>query len=737
MSLSPWTDLVKRATYRRSRLHVFPLALALLLGLCLSLSGFATAWAAGQQQARPASTTLVDNGGPIQSSPEVLLDFWGPNWANAQAQNQINYIVGLFSNLSGGDYLNILRQYGVHNQVTLVPVQGAAYYYDSTSPSSIGTFVSTPPDEEAIHETQRALQAAGRSTTAYDPNLQIMIFADTNASYGPNAQGCGWHNFDTVDSAKTVYSIIPYPNQNNCKLQNSFSGDLETSLIAAIATHEFAEAVTDPEPGSHPAWTSSAGEVGDICTGPSGGENMTYLPPNQPGISYVTQELYSNAAGQCVTNVGTAYASPDLSPPYVGQHTVQGSILARYNAGGGSNYHTVLGNPLTEEVPIAGGAVTYFDAQPCDGGYPIPSSVSSVYGGSGLTSGSAIYFSHATSAHAVRGCIYRYYQVSLGGPTNPDGLGYPLTDELPVTGGGGSGRVNYFNNQLCGLASNHLYGSGSAIYYSGGSRFVRGCIYDRYQRACGDGTTETCVDMLGLPATSEILLSGGAVSYFLANTDTLCNGGISVLTGVTAGSAIYYSSAGAYEVQGCIFQHYASIGGPLSSDLGYPTSDEHTVPGGWVSDFQGTACGSTSWGHIFSNGAAGGGTYEVDGCIDTAYIHTYGGTSGSFGWPTTDKQAIGSGYVSNFQGEVCNQGGGGHAQIYYSPATQTHMVQGCIDSKYLACGGASGPLGFPISDEKAMAGNPSPGRESDFQNGYIFWENGQAIVVPVGVTVNC
>lgn len=169
----------------------------------------------------------------------------------------------------------------------------------------------------------------------------------------------------------------------------------------------------------------------------------------------------------------------------------------------------------------------------------------------------------------------------------------------------------------------------------------------------------------------------------------------------------------------------------------YPTSDEHTVPGGWVSDFQGTACGSTSWGHIFSNGAAGGGTYEVDGCIDTAYIHTYGGTSGSFGWPTTDKQAIGSGYVSNFQGEVCNQGGGGHAQIYYSPATQTHMVQGCIDSKYLACGGASGPLGFPISDEKAMAGNPSPGRESDFQNGYIFWENGQAIVVPVGVTVNC
>lgn len=719
---------------RRPRLHFFPLALALLLGFCLSLSGFSMAWAqvSPASQRAAANTPIVNQGGPIESSPEVLLDFWGPNWANAYGQSQITSIVGLFSSLSGGSYLNILRQYGVQNHVTLVNVGSAAYYHDTTS---IGPITGAANDRVAITAMERAQQAAGLSAATFYPNLQVMIFPDSTATYVPPAlNGCGWHGSD-ASGTRNVYSVIEYASSTNCGLNNPLPSnvDFQTGLLEAIATHEFAEAVTDPQSGTAPAWS----EIGDQC----GGVNMTYTPLNQPAnaiISYVTQEL-SNATGICVTNVGTAYASPDVSPPYVGQHTVQGSILGRYNAGGGANYHTVLGDPITEEVPITGGAVTYFDASPCNGGYPIPSSVSSVYGGRGLTSGSAIYFSHATSAHAVRGCIYRYYQGSLGGPTNPDGLGYPLTDELAVSGGDGTGRVNYFNNQLCGLASDHLYGSGSAIYYSGGPRFVRGCIYDRYQRACGDGTTETCVDVLGLPASSEMLLSGGAVSYFQANSDTLCNGGYLVSAGNTAGSAIYYSSALAatYEVQGCIFQHYASLGGPSNPNLGYPTSDEHTVPGGWVSNFQGTACGSTSWGHIFSNGAAGGGTYEVDGCIDTAYIHMYGGPSGSFGWPTTDKQAKGSGYVSNFQGEVCNQGGGGHAQIYYKAGIGAHEVQGCIDSRYLACGGASGPLGFPISDEKAMAGNPSPGRESDFQNGYIFWENGQAIVVPVGVAVNC
>src|SRR5215471_9513283 len=79
-----------------------------------------------------------------------------------------------------------------------------------------------------------------------------------------------------------------------------------------------------------------------------------------------------------------------------------------------------------------------------------------------------------------------------------------------------------------------------------------------------------------------------------------------------------------------------------SSKLGYPTSDEHLIAGGYVSDFQGTPCGSRSLGHIFSSQATG--AREVHGCIDDAYIHPFGGPSGFLGFPTTDeKTTINSG----------------------------------------------------------------------------------------------
>ena len=65
-------------------------------------------------------------------------------------------------------------------------------------------------------------------------------------------------------------------------------------------------------------------------------------------------------------------------------------------------------------------------------------------------------------------------------------------------------------------------------------------------------------------------------------------------------------------------------------------------------------------------------------------------------------------------------------------------VHGCIDNKYLGCGGAAGSLGFPISDEQGIPGDSNPSdREELFQNGYIFWQNGAATVIFVGVSHSC
>ncbi len=711
--------LMDRTPHRPSHHRLFSLLLALFLGLGLSLSGFsmASAQVPPAIQRAPANTPIVYHGGPIESDPEVLLDFWGPNWANAYGQSQITTIVGLFSSLSGGSYLNILRMYGVHNHVTLVNVGGAAYYHDTTS---IGPITSAANDQVAITAMERAQQAAGLSATTFYPNLQVMIFPDSTAIYAPPAlNGCGWHGSD-ASGTRNVYSVIEYQtNTNNCKLNNSYSGDPSTALLEAIATHEFAEAVTDPQ--SSTGWS----EIGDQC----GGDNMTYTPPNQPAnaiISYVTQEL-SNLAGDCVPGYGTAYPSPDVAPPYVGQHTIPSYMVGTY-----TTYQSMLGEPLTEQEDVNNGGVVYFSAPAYCSGYTLPPGS---YGSVGVVSGAGIYYSPSTGSHELNGCIFQYYQSpDVGGPANANGLGFPVSDEVDAPYGGG--RVNYFGGHGCGNTSPNPYGSGSAIYWNystGTAYYVQGCIYGRYQAACGDGTTQTCSQILGLPVTSEIATSnGGHVSYFAGKT---CNGGIATLVpGVYTGSAIYSANgAGNREVQGCIFTHYFNLGGP-DSFLGYPTSDEHLIAGGYVSNFQGTPCGSQSWGHIFYIGATG--AHEVHGCIDNAYLHTYGGPSGFLGFPTSDQLSIGNSTVSNFQGTGC--GSASFGQIYADISAGIHEVHGCIDSKYLRCGGAAGPLGFPISDEQPIPGDSNPSdREELFQNGYIFWQNGAPTVIFVGVSPSC
>lgn len=58
------------------------------------------------------------------------------------------------------------------------------------------------------------------------------------------------------------------------------------------------------------------------------------------------------------------------------------------------------------------------------------------------------------------------------------------------------------------------------------------------------------------------------------------------------GGSIYWTpSTGAHSVQGVIKASWAAQGWERGT-LGYPTSDEHSVPGGRQSDFQG---GSLFW----------------------------------------------------------------------------------------------------------------------------------------------
>jgi uncharacterized protein with LGFP repeats len=248
--------------------------------------------------------------------------------------------------------------------------------------------------------------------------------------------------------------------------------------------------------------------------------------------------------------------------------------------------------------------------------------------------------------------------------------------------------------------------TGGGIYWSSatGSAEVQGIIYTEYANAPFYGAT----GVLGFPTTNELGIAGGRVSYFYGN---LCGG----RGPNNSGNAIYWSSTtGAHSVGGCIYNYYwHDLGGPggnANFNLGFPTSDVQTIPGGYVSYFYNNLCGArgpnNSGSAIYDSSR---GTYMVGGCIYNHYWHDLGGPGGNanfnLGYPVSDVQVIPGGYVSYFAGQFCGSGGpsGSGSAIYYS--TSADEVQGCIYHEYVGVmNGPGGPLGFPVTDEQGIAG---------------------------------
>jgi L,D-peptidoglycan transpeptidase YkuD (ErfK/YbiS/YcfS/YnhG family) len=234
-----------------------------------------------------------------------------------------------------------------------------------------------------------------------------------------------------------------------------------------------------------------------------------------------------------------------------------------------------------------------------------------------------------------------------------------------------------------------------------GTHQVVGAILDRY-RALGGPT-----GFLGYPLTDERATPrvSGRYNHF-------------------QGGSIYWSPAtGAHQVGGAIRDRWAALGWE-NGPLGFPTTDERpTADGvGRTNTFQG---GALLW-------SPATGTRWVGGAIWRKYA-ALGGDASVLGLPTTDELT-----TPNLQGRyILFQRGA----VVWSPASGAHPVHGAIQARWGAMGAENSVLGFPTSDEYAIAG----GRAQDFQYGRITWTAGGGAVVtgapkagggqvPLGVT---
>ncbi|MBJ8343760.1 LGFP repeat-containing protein [Antrihabitans sp. YC2-6] len=126
---------------------------------------------------------------------------------------------------------------------------------------------------------------------------------------------------------------------------------------------------------------------------------------------------------------------------------------------------------------------------------------------------------------------------------------------------------------------------------------------------------------------------------------------------------------------------------------------------------EGSGAPSAGAGSSTAVAGADGTEYTIEGELFAKY-EAVGGASSPLGKPQGNTEsAPGGGKYQEFDGGI----------IYFNEATGANVVWGDIRVAWEGAGGPEGSLGYPTSDEKDIPG----GKQSDFQNGYITWLDGQ------------
>ncbi len=251
---------------------------------------------------------LVNHGGPVQTTPQVYLVFWG--WTpvttaptgglvclvNVDTYCEAPYLISFLQGVGGSSWAGVDTQY---SGITNPAGQLKGWWMDDPSPydPTVEDASFYPQNIEA--EAQRAVAHFG-----YSANADYVIALPPGANlHGRQADGyCAWHWDNVNDPAghPIAYTNLPYvPDMGlSCGLGYVNKPGLLDG-VSIVAGHEYAEAVTDPQLN---AWYDSAGqENGDKCawnSGPGAHAQNVVLSTG----TFAVQSLWSNAASACAVS---------------------------------------------------------------------------------------------------------------------------------------------------------------------------------------------------------------------------------------------------------------------------------------------------------------------------------------------------------------------------------------------------------------------------------------------------
>ena len=240
----------------------------------------------GAHRAQVAASDLQYGGGPIENNPTVYLVFWGSQW-DSDGNGVQQYLTDYFSGVGTGsdNWSTIMNQYPDGNG------NGPSFGNSVLGGTWVDDSSAAPSNASASDISNEANNGAAHfGVSGPDNDVFVVSPSGTSPDGFPNTGFCAWHDWNgNVAFTNMPYVLDAGQGCGENSVQNALDG------FSIVGGHEYAEAVTDPEPSS--GWVASDGEeIGDLCAW----QNLTTL--SLPTGSFAIQPLWSNNAGGCASS---------------------------------------------------------------------------------------------------------------------------------------------------------------------------------------------------------------------------------------------------------------------------------------------------------------------------------------------------------------------------------------------------------------------------------------------------
>lgn len=204
--------------------------------------------------AADATPKLVNNGGKVLGSPNLVPIYYGNYWASGAGKDDARYLDGFAADIGKSRYTSVWAEYGVG--------QGRFGGSDTVGAAAPKT-VSDAQIRQIVKKELAAGKVSGDGQTVYTvflPPGTVLRAPDGSTS----KQGLGGYHgsFTGADGKPVYYAAIVYSQGQN---GIDFDGKARDN-VSITASHEWTEAATDPDVnhGKLGWYDDTYGEIGDI-----------------------------------------------------------------------------------------------------------------------------------------------------------------------------------------------------------------------------------------------------------------------------------------------------------------------------------------------------------------------------------------------------------------------------------------------------------------------------------------